>query len=82
MKVLAMLVLGISFLFASVDINSADKEELMTLKGIGAKKADAILKYRNSECFKSVDSLVEVKGIGVKFIEKNRESLTAGKCRG
>ena len=80
MKVLAMLVLAMSFLFGAVDINSADKEELMTLKGVGAKKADAILEHRKANCFESVDALAEVKGFGSKFLEKNKENLTAGKC--
>jgi competence protein ComEA len=53
----------------------------MGLKGIGAKKADAILTYRKGHCFKTVDALTEVKGIGNKFIEKNKKDLVAGKCK-
>lgn len=81
MKILAMVILGFSFLFASVDINNANKSELMGLKGIGAKKADAILMYRKGHCFKTVEALTEVKGIGNKFIEKNKKDLVAGKCK-
>jgi len=81
MKILAMLVLGMSLVFGAVDINSADKEELMTLKGIGEKKADAILEQRGEKCFENVDALTEVKGIGPKFLENNRENLTAGNCK-
>jgi len=39
MKIITLLLLSISFLFANIDINHADAKELTTLKGIGAKKA-------------------------------------------
>ena len=80
MKILLMLVLGMSLLFATVDINSASAEELITLKGVGSKKAQAIITYRDGHCFKNVGEIVNVKGIGKKFLEKNREYLEAGKC--
>lgn len=81
MKILAMLVLGMSLLFGAVDINNANQEELMTLKGVGVKKADAIITYREGNCFKDVDALTDVKGFGPKFMEKNRKNLKAGKCK-
>ena len=80
MKVLAIMVIGASFLFGAVDINNANKEQLMSLKGVGEKKAVAILEYRKGHCFKNVDDLSSVKGFGKKFIEKNQKELTAGKC--
>jgi len=81
MKILAMIILGFSMLFAAVDINTASKDELSTLNGIGASKAEMIIKHRKSNCFKNVDELIEVKGIGEKTIEKNRKNLTASKCK-
>ncbi len=81
MKILAMMVLGVSLMFGAVDINSASKSELMSLNGVGEKKADAIIKHRKGNCFKTVDGLVKVKGIGNKFMEKNRKNLKAGKCK-
>ena len=81
MKILTIVALSVSLLFGAVDINTASKSELITLKGIGEKKADAILEYRKGNCFKSVDSIANVKGIGEKFIEKNRDNLKAGKCK-
>lgn len=81
MKILAMLVMGFSFMFGAVDINNADKSELMSLKGIGTKKADTILAYRASHCFKNVEDLTAVKGIGPKFIEKNAKNITVGSCK-
>ena len=81
MKILAMIVLGVSLLFGAVDINKASKSELMTLNGIGEKKADAIIKYRKDTCFQNVNGLLKVKGIGPKFLEKNKKDLKAGKCK-
>jgi len=81
MKFLAILALGATLLLSAVDINNASKEELMTLKGLGEKKATSVLEYRKGHCFKSVEALSEVKGIGPKFIEKNKKNLTAGKCK-
>ena len=82
MKILAIIALVTTLLFGVVDINSASKSELMGLKGIGPKKADAIIKHRRGKCFKTVAGLRDVKGIGPKFLEKNRKNLKAGKCRG
>ena len=81
MKILAMMILSVGLLFGAVDINSAKKDELMTLKGVGSKKADAILKHRKGNCFKNVNGLQEVKGIGPKFIQNNKKNLKAGKCK-
>lgn len=81
MKLLVILALGVSLLFGAVDINTAGKKELMSLKGIGDKKAVAIIDYRKGKCFKNVNALVDVKGIGPKFLEKNRKNLKASKCK-
>ena len=70
----------VSFLHAGVDINTASKKELMQIKGIGSKKAEAIIAYREHNCFDSVDSLQKVKGIGKKFIQKHKEELHASQC--
>ena len=81
MKILAMIILGVSILFGAVDINTASKQELMSLNGIGDKKATAIMNYRKETCFINVNSLIRVKGIGEKFIEKNKENLIASECK-
>jgi competence protein ComEA len=55
----------------SVDINSASTAQLMTLKGIGEKKAQAIVDYRTAHgSFKSVNDLSQVKGIGAKMVAR------------
>jgi len=60
----------------NLDINSADKDLLVQLPGIGPKTADAILKYRkaNGE-FKSLEDLTNVKGIGNKTLAKLKPYL-------
>ena len=56
-----------------VNINTADAETIAsTLKGIGLKKAQAIVEYReNFGPFHDVEELLEVKGIGKSTLEKN-----------
>ncbi|MBN2816776.1 MAG: ComEA family DNA-binding protein [Campylobacterales bacterium] len=81
MKILMTLVLGSAFLCASVDINSATAKELTTLKGIGLKKAEAIVAYRESNCFKTLNDLTHVKGVGEKFIENNKDEISIGACK-
>lgn len=57
-----------------VNINTASADELVAaLNGIGLKKAEAIVKYREEHgAFASADDLVKVSGIGAKTLEKNR----------
>ncbi|MDQ1264202.1 MAG: competence protein ComEA [Campylobacterota bacterium] len=80
MKLLVLLFFSVAMLFSSIDINKASKEELMGLSGIGEKRAAAILEYRKQKCFKNVNELTRVKGIGDKFMQENRKNLTASKC--
>lgn len=81
MKILLLVLLFVSFLFASVDINNANKKDFSTLSGIGSKKAADIVTFRKSNgCFKSIDELTKVKGIGKKTVEKNRDNLILGQC--
>ena len=60
-----------------ININTASAAELMALDGIGEVKAAAIVEYRREHGeFRSVDELLNVKGIGEKTLEKNRSRIT------
>ena len=64
---------------AAINLNTATKEELVALPGIGPAKAQAILDYRNSHGqFKSIEEVKDVKGIGAKRFEKLKGELTVG----
>ena len=60
-----------------VNVNSASAEEIAeALKGIGMSKAEAIVSYRSENGqFKHVDELVNVKGIGIRTVDINREYI-------
>jgi competence protein ComEA len=74
-----LVLLWVAVAIAAVNINSADQQALESLPGIGAVKAEAIIKYREEHGkFKSVDELTEVKGIGQKSLENIREMVEAG----
>lgn len=62
---------------STVNLNTADMETLSrALVGIGPAKARAIVEYRNTRgSFRSVDELLEVRGIGPATLEKNRARL-------
>lgn len=60
-----------------VNINTADAETLAAnLKGVGQKRAADIVAWRDSNGrFTSLEQLLEIKGIGPKFISTNRQLL-------
>lgn len=59
-----------------INLNTATSEQLQTISGIGAKRAEDIIAYRESHGgFQSVDDLKNVSGIGDKTLEKIRESI-------
>ena len=70
------LILFSQSLFA-VNVNTADAAAIAAeLNGIGAKKSQAIVEYREANGdFKTIESLTEVKGIGLKTVEKNRDLI-------
>ena len=70
-KILLLLAMFATLAFGAVNINTASKDELKTLKGIGDAKAEAIIAARP---FKKAEDLKNVKGIGdgiYKNIEKD-----------
>ena len=59
-----------------MNINRAGKEELMTLTGIGERKAEAILEYRQTHGgFDSVEELMQVEGIKQGTYEKIKDQI-------
>lgn len=62
---------------ARIDLNQATIKELTALPGIGKKKAEAIVSFREANGkFTSIDDLKKVDGIGKDTVEKVREHVT------
>ena len=73
---IALLTLSFSAI-AAVNINTATKEELETLKGVGPSKSQAIIDYRKKNgAFKSADDLNNVPGFGDKTTAKLKSSIS------
>lgn len=59
-----------------IHLNQANVNEFQQLKGIGEKKAQAIVEYRQKNgSFKNIDEIKNVKGIGPAIFEKNKSRL-------
>lgn len=67
-KIILMLMLATSFIFAAINLQTASKEELMSIKGIGEKKADQIMEYRKTNKINTPDDLKNIKGFGNSII--------------
>lgn len=86
--VIKPLLLAASFLalpaFAGqpVNVNSADATELAeSLDGVGMTKAEAIIEYRQTNGpFQHPDELVNVKGIGLRTVDRNRDYIQLGEA--
>ena len=60
-----------------ININTAGKEELMTLTGIGEAKAESIMDYREKNgSFKSVEELMQIEGIKEGVFNKIKDDIT------
>lgn len=78
--VLALGIAGAAIAEEPVDVNTATAEELAeALNGVGEAKAQAIIEYRESQGpFEHVDELVNVRGIGMATVDKNRDMIALG----
>jgi competence protein ComEA len=75
--ILIMLVCISELAGAAVNINTATKEELTSLKDVGDKRAQDIIDYRTKNGpFKTVDDLEKVPGIGPGFMKRIRSQIT------
>lgn len=79
MKILVALMLLFSSLAMAepIDINKADADTIAkSLKGIGPKKAEAIVQYRQANGpFKSLQDIERVSGIGPKTVQANEKDI-------
>lgn len=81
LRILAALALACASLsvpaLGAVNLNTASRDELLAVPGIGPTKAQAILDHRAAHGpFRSVDDLKEVKGFRGKLVERLRPELT------
>lgn len=60
---------------SKININTASKEQLMTLPGVGSSRADEIIKYRSKNRFQSIEDIQNISGIGQKSFEKIKEKI-------
>ena len=66
-----------SIITGKININTATKEELMTLQGIGESKANDIIKYRDTNGkFNSIEDIKKVTGIGENVFASIKENIT------
>ena len=73
-KIVALLMLCVSFMFAAINLQTATKEELMRIKGIGDKKADSIIEYRKTNKINEPEDLKNIKGFGDSIVSSVKES--------
>jgi competence protein ComEA len=76
---IVLLVLGFCAPIASgadkVNINTGDKEQLMTIKGVGEALAQRIIDYRKDHPFQTPEEIMNVKGVGEKIFETNKDRI-------
>lgn len=59
-----------------ININTADKNELMNISGIGESKANAIIDYRSKTPFKTIEDIKNISGIGDAVFDKIKDLIT------
>ena len=59
-----------------ININTASKEQLMMISGVGDVTADKIIEYRSKKRFKKIEEIMNIKGIGNAKFEKMKDEIT------
>jgi competence protein ComEA len=74
---LSIAIVSCTFLYGmSVDeLNSGSKERLMQIKGVGSAKADAIIEYRKTTTFNTIDDVTNIKGIGAVLAKNIKDDI-------
>ena len=80
-SLLALLLTLPAWAAEGVNINTASAEEIAAaLNGVGLAKAEEIVRYREEHgAFAHADELVNVKGIGLRTVDKNRDLIIVEK---
>ena len=61
----------------AVNLNTASREELMTLSGIGESKADSIIRYRDENGgFSRIEDIMNIRGIKEGIFDQIKDSIT------
>ncbi|XQC06289.1 ComEA family DNA-binding protein [Arcobacter cryaerophilus gv. pseudocryaerophilus] len=74
-KFVAILAIFSALFLGAIDLQTASKSDLMEIKGIGEKKADAIIEYRKSNTINSADDLKNIKGFGDTIIDNIKKDI-------
>lgn len=79
---LSLMFVGAAFASEKVNINTADAQALArVLHNVGPAKAEAIVQYRSENGpFRSAEQLAQVKGIGLKTVERNADRIEVGQA--
>jgi len=80
-KILFFMTITLSLLSA-LNPQKASKDELICIKGIGEKKASAIIKYRKKNKLKSAQDLLEIKGFGKSLVKNVQNDVKSVACGG
>lgn len=78
-RLVALLMLCCSFLFAEINLQTASKEELMGIKGIGEKKAEQIIEYRKTNTINTAEDLKNIKGFGDSIVGNVKDANPVSK---
>ena len=61
--------------YGLININTADKDLLMLLEGIGEKRAEDIIEYRQTTPFKRIEDIKKIDGIGQKTFDRIKNKI-------